>query len=536
MNLFFPICLASFCKPSSNFSLRLRRNLSDKTAVKHLNLSSSIQPFIMGSTEAKSNLGDEVQVDTTHISSSFTKYEELLRELYYISNKKRGLQNMIELYDALDKPLDSPKISIVHVAGTNGKGSVTLKIARSLEKHHKVGMLVSPHISSFRERISINGTLISEQEVETYLPQVIDLCNKHNIPATFFEIATGLAFLYFAKQGVDVVVLETGLGGRLDATNVVNHPYNPHLCIVTSIGLEHTAILGNTVELIGAEKAGVIKKNASVLVGPNVPHDVIRKVAIEMEAEGYYTADDVLGPTNYDGDGVGHEQISQVVNGMEYVDYDVENSRTARAAIRLLQTKRKNNITFPSIKLSDSDVSAGVCQRPQCRFETVMTGRGEDVHVILDIAHNPPAMITLVAKLEATYPNKHKRYVVGFSADKDIAQIGKLLLSFVPSPSNIHLVEAVNLRAAKICDILEAEPLLKESNFVENDRSITAQVKLGTALAMEKDEILVICGSVFLMAEARAALGIQEARDSDNITNVAGKGLLKCKEEMKKNA
>lgn len=335
-----------------------------------------------------------------------------------------------------------------------------------------------------------------------------------------------------------VVSAITLLLTRLDATNVVHHPYNPHLCIVTSIGLEHTAILGDTVELIGAEKAGIIKKNASVLVGPNAPHEVIRKVALEKEAEGYYTADDVLGPTHSDVDGDGHEQISQVVNGMEYVDYDLENSRTARAAIRLLQTKRKNNDAFPSIELSDSDISAGVCRRPQCRFETVMTGRGEDVHVhvILDIAHNPPAIITLVAKLEATYPNKHKRFVVGFSADKDIAQIGKLLLSVVPSPSNIHLVEALNLRAAKICDILEAEPLLKESNFVENDRSITAQVKLGTSLAMESDEILVICGNVFLMAEARAALGIHEARDSDNITNVAGKGLLKCKEEMKKNA
>ena len=379
-------------------------------------------------------------------------------------------------------------------------------------------MLISPHIASYRERISINGHLISEQEVEKYLPQILALCDKHNIKATFFEISTGLAFRYFADSGADVVVLETGLGGRLDATNVITSPV---LSVITSIGLEHIAILGNTVELIGAEKAGIIKKDCPVLVGPNVPHDTIRRCASEREAEGYYTCDDILGaaPQN---------EYNRIIHGIEYFDYDIENSRTARAALALLQKKRKNH-SFPSFSLSEEHIVNGTSQRPSCRFEEIKNG---DQLTILDIAHNPPAMKTLVAKLQASYPEKNKRFLVGFSADKDIAEIGSLLLSVVPHPSNIHLVEAVNLRAAKIVDIQKAEPRLAASNDVEKDHSITAQVKTAMRLAAENDEVLVVCGSVFLMSEARQALGIDEARDSDNITKVAGKGMMNCKERL----
>jgi dihydrofolate synthase/folylpolyglutamate synthase len=141
-------------------------------------------------------------------------------------------------------------------------------------------------------------------------------------------------------------------------------------------------------------------------------------------------------------------------------------------------------------------------------------------------------MKTLVAKLQATYPSQPKRFIVGFSADKDISEIGNLLLSVVPDPSHIHLVEAVNLRAAKLEEIFCSVPQLKDANSLVKDRSITAQVKCARELADSRGEVLVVCGSVFLMSEARQALGVEEARDSDNITKVAGKGLMKCKETL----
>lgn len=360
--------------------------------------------------------------------------------------------------------------------------------------------------------MSINGELISEKEVETYLGETLKLCDDQNIPANFFEITTGCAFRYFSESGTDVVVIETGLGGREDSTNVISRPA---LSIITSIGLEHTAILGNTVELIGAHKAGIIKKDCPALVGPNVPHETMRRCAKEQGAEAYYTCDDILGPNVTDGE-------EQFIRGTKYVDYDLENSRTARAALILLHTKKKIS------SLSEEKIAAALKERPPCRFQEVYDGNNL---VILDIAHNPPAMQTLVAKLEATYPKKNKRFVVGFSADKDIAEIGNLLLSVAPGPGNLHLVEAPNLRAAKIEKILESQPKLADCNFTLEDRSIAAQVNIAKQLAATHGEILVVCGSVFLMAEARQSIGIQEPVDSDKITAVAGVGLLQKKDK-----
>jgi len=487
----------------------------------------------------------------SELKSELTEYEQLLRKIYFISNVKKDLHNITQLNNILKQPLDDPSISIVHVAGTNGKGSVCLKIAKTLElAGYKVGLLVSPHISSYRERMSINGKLITESDVTRLLRKIFDIMETHpsQVKPTFFEITTALSFLYFQENGVDVVVLETGLGGLLDATNVIAKPV---LSVITSIGLEHTAILGNTVELIAEHKAGIIKEGCPALVGPNVPHATIRRVAKERLAEGYYTCQDVLGDEkdSSDDDNVNDNTINNnnnnnnnnkvMIQGTEYVDYDKENSRTARAAVILLG--RKHPSKFSLERITPEIIQEGIAQRPPCRFEEIITDMDEDHSndsgttrsiTILDIAHNPPAMKTLVAKLQATHPSQNKRFVVGFSADKNISEIGNLLLSVVPDPSYIHLVEAVNLRAAKLEEIFSAVPQLKNANSLVKDRSITAQVKCAREIADSRGEVMVVCGSVFLMAEARKALGVEEARDSDNITKVAGKGLMQCKEKL----
>ena len=196
---------------------------------------------------------------------------------------KLGLENIERLHKILGSPMDDPDITIIHIAGTNGKGSVALKIAKSLEqvKNNRVGLFISPHVSSFRERMQVNSCLISESEVEDRLPTIFSACEEHGIPATFFEVTAALAFFHFAESGCNVIVLETGLGGRLDATNIVK---NPAISVITSIGLEHTRILGDTVEKIALEKGGIIKKNRQVLVGPNVPLDVLRQCARDKES------------------------------------------------------------------------------------------------------------------------------------------------------------------------------------------------------------------------------------------------------------
>jgi dihydrofolate synthase/folylpolyglutamate synthase len=450
----------------------------------------------------------------------YTLYEKCVRRLYLTNlfhPVKLGLQNIERLHNALGNPMDDPNLIVVHVAGTNGKGSTSLKIARTLElAGMKVGLFVSPHIASFRERMQVNQELISEQEVEQILPMIYDICERERIPATFFEVTTALAFQFFASNKVNAVVLETGLGGRLDATNVIR---NPSVCVITSIGLEHTRILGDTIELIAMEKAGIIKKNVPVLVGPHCPHETIRKCALEKQASAYYTCGDVLEDSELAGE-------SSSVRDGEYFDYDIENAVIARAALRVLE-KKGDLKDFP---LDEDVIQKGTQQRPPCRFEE-LTVRGPTseklIPVILDVAHNPDAMIYLVKKIQATYPKKESkiRMVVGFSSDKDLTQCGRTLLDFISDPSRLHLVEAAHPRAAKLEDMFSAEPRLLNSNFNEKNRSITTQVESALCLAEKNDEMLVICGSVFLMAEAREALGIDEPRDSKYIAEVAGANL-----------
>jgi dihydrofolate synthase / folylpolyglutamate synthase len=460
----------------------------------------------------------------------YTDYELWVRRLYATNMfhpVKMGLDNIEALHDALGAPMDGSTddddddgakkgVVVAHVAGTNGKGSVALKIARTLKLGNPdltVGLFCSPHVSCFRERMLVNDSeLITEAEVVAILPRIYQICHDLDIPATFFEITTALAFAFFASRKADVVVLETGLGGRLDATNVVK---SPALSVITSIGLEHTRILGDTVELIALEKGGIIKPGRPVLVGPNAPHDVLRQCAKDKGASAYYTCDDVLGgATVKDGN-----------------DYDIENARISAAALTLLQASHPKLVPGG---ISQEIMEVGTSQRPPCRFEQVNYNNGQ-LTVILDVAHNPPAMDYLVRKLRATYPDRPGRVVVGMSSDKDLSLCCRSILEAVEQDaSRIHVVEAAHPRAAKLEAILEAFPS-NLANSVQcdlEDRSITSQVEKAIQRATEQSEVLVVCGSVFLMAEAREALGFEEPRDSDVIAELAGSGVRYAQENF----
>ena len=196
-------------------------------------------------------------------------YLDLIQHLLTVNLEagiKLGLQNVERLQEILHYPDRS--FTSIHVAGTNGKGSVCIKVARALEKAgYRTGLYTSPHISSFRERIRINGKMITEEAVESILPPLFKVIEEAGIPATFFEITTFLAFLYFAREKVDFAVLETGLGGRLDATNIVS----PCLSVITSISLDHTEILGGSCEEIAHEKGGSSRReflSSSALASP----------------------------------------------------------------------------------------------------------------------------------------------------------------------------------------------------------------------------------------------------------------------------
>ncbi len=240
----------------------------------------------------------------------------------------------------------------IHVGGTNGKGSVTVKIGAVLQHlGYKVGVFTSPHITTYRERIQINGQMIPDAVAEEIIAEVFDRA------LSFFDVLTLLAFSYFAREKVDFAVIEVGLGGRLDATNVIR----PEVAIITSIGYDHKELLGNTLEQIAFEKGGIIKSNVPLVVGPTAVPFFPSAKAVTRE-----------------------------------LFYDDENRAIARAALAFLGIHSEQ----------------GLQERPPCRFEQVG-------NVIFDVAHNPSAFERLRLALEMHFPGKKFPFYLAFSKDKD---------------------------------------------------------------------------------------------------------------------
>ncbi|GMF27961.1 unnamed protein product [Phytophthora fragariaefolia] len=457
------------------------------------------------------------------VAATTATYEMLLQRLYQVnrfSAVKLGLENMQKLNAAFGDP--ASQFEIVHVAGTNGKGSVSFKVAKALERSGcKTGLFVSPHVACFRERVQVNGKLISESEVCEALSEIFNISAQLRIPATFFEITTMLAFLHFAKQGVDCVVLETGLGGRLDSTNIVN----PALSVITSIGLDHTRILGITIEAIAREKAGIVKPNVPVVIGPNAPVNVM------MEFAARNNAPLVRVPLQAD-----FEE-----------DYNAENTAIAREAcvqLNALHAVQPGGTRIPKglcVDFSSKSVNAALESRPPCRFQVLHVMRPNSkerkVTVVLDVAHNPQAIDKLAGLLHKRFPDKKFRFVCGFSADKAINKVLDKITDVVRAThpgeeeeelqSRIHLVKANHPRGASLVEInlslagssVNGEPKFEYESISSIKEGVDAA--LAASRASADDEVVVVCGSVFLMAEARQALGLKEPIDSAALNAVA---------------
>jgi dihydrofolate synthase/folylpolyglutamate synthase len=360
-------------------------------------------------------------------------YDTLIKKLLAMPGRR---VKTFEAFQKLDRFLGFPHRSFrtVHVGGTNGKGSVSTKIAEGLRfEGYRVGVFTSPHISCVRERIRINGEMISEEEVVHHLSAIFTDISRMQAKDehSFFDILTALAFVYFREAQVDWAVVEVGLGGRLDATNVID----PKMAVITSIGYDHMEILGDTLEKIAAEKAGIAKAGVPFIAGP--------------KAIAFYP----------------HAEAVQPVIGF----YDEENSAIAAAALRRLG-------------ISERAIEMGIRIRPNCRFEVIG-------NTVLDAAHNPDAFCRLIEALLAHFPREKFHFIVAFSKDKEWQACLDLI-----------------------------RPLAAKISFVNSHRRFvplggkTVQEALGTVDARE-----VICGSFYLMAEARRCLGIREPCDPEQI-------------------
>jgi dihydrofolate synthase/folylpolyglutamate synthase len=398
-----------------------------------------------------------------------TLYLNLLRRLFEVNlhgGTKLGLSNILSLCKALANP--ERAFRSIHIAGTNGKGSVAVKIAKGLEcQGNRVGLYTSPHVSSFRERISINGKMISEEAICSYLNIIFSIIEQQKIPATFFEITTALAFCYFAAQKVDYAVLETGLGGRLDATNVVI----PDLTVITSIALEHTEILGNTLELIGKEKGGILKPGVPVILGPTA-HNIPLLLSTPC---------------------------IKVTNS--FTTFEMENRAVAETALKLL-------------KLDQKKIKIALTARLPCRLETVLY-KGQKI--LLDVAHNPEGLNYLFRSLK--HLQKNFRIVCGISKTKDLPAC----LSIIREHANhIHLIQAPNGRGAspeKLKKILLEQGMAEERISLYSSIPNAINSALGSAFKY-KEEVLV-CGSFFIMSGVRQNLGFEEPRDLFDMQEVS---------------
>jgi dihydrofolate synthase/folylpolyglutamate synthase len=386
-------------------------------------------------------------------------YSQVLDRLFSLS-PSLSAKSSLSTAEAFHRALDFPTFAYptIHIAGSNGKGSVTTKIAKVLElSGYRVGVYTSPHLFSFRERMVINSLPISEEEVVEGLNRLFQLEQDLNLTATFFELTTFLAFEYFRNHQVDVAVIETGLGGRLDATNVIH----PLLTVITSISREHTQILGEEIELIAAEKAGIIKSKIPVVLGPKARAQAIYNRAKELDCQVF------------------------IANKLSAF-YDEENTEIAHLALKQLT----------SFTISTEALALGLTIRPSCRFERI----GE---VLFDVAHNPEAIFYLLQALHYFYPHSRFRFLVGFSKDKEYDRCLDLIADVA---THIHLVQAPSQRAAKVEELAEA---LKH----EDPALYTAHPSIGEGViqaydqAVSKGEVLVICGSFYIMAEAKRALG-----------------------------
>lgn len=405
---------------------------------------------------------------------STPSYEALLEKLYTLSRGKSTLS--LEPMHALNHMAGNPTkdLRTVHVAGTNGKGSVTTKIAHALTlAGYKVGCYTSPHISSFRERICINGTLISKEELCVLLPPLMQQADDAHLPYSFFEITTLLAFCFFAKNQVDVAVIETGLGGRLDATNIIH----PDLSVITSISYDHTALLGTTLEAIAEEKGGIIKPGVPVVLGPHAQLPILLEKAHALGAQGY------LAPA------------------MD-TDYDAENSAVAQTALHVLQEK--------GWRLSEGAILEGLAKRPACRMEEVSAPTLPLKPIILDVAHNPDGIDKLLQALTLRYPNKPIYLLAGFCSDKDVGPMLKMLLE---RAIGVTFSQAQHPRALSALSLLQQAQTFKSDKPIEARADLKEAVYLAARVAAKENALLLICGSFFIMSEVRSLLGFNEECD-----------------------
>lgn len=396
---------------------------------------------------------------------------------------KEGLENIEALMDILDHP--ERKFKAVHIAGTNGKGSVAHLLASYFqERGCKTGLFTSPHLVDFRERIRLNGQMISEEAVLAFFDKFKTQFDQ--LEPSFFEMTTALAFYYFAEQKVDVAVIEVGLGGRLDATNVLS----PLLSVITNISLEHTQMLGDSIAKIAAEKAGIIKAKTPVVIGEFNPESfpVFEDIANQKDAPLFLAEDnysfngdfndlsvtDVLGNTLY-------EHLQMPLQG----EYQLKNLKTFLQATEVIEElwPAEKDVVPQAIRNVVSNTGF------QGRWQVL---RREPL-TICDVGHNPGGL-SLTMKQLAQYPCRQLRMVFGMVSDKDIDKA----VSLLPQDALYYVCQAKIERALPATDLAER---MRQHGLQCRVAGIVADAFRQANADAAPDDLIFIGGSCFVVGE-----------------------------------
>lgn len=404
---------------------------------------------------------------------------------------KEGLYNTKVLDEHFGHP--HKKYRTIHIAGTNGKGSCAHTLAAILQCCGlKVGLYTSPHLRDFRERIRVNGKMISKERVVDFVDKEKDFFEP--LHPSFFELTTALAFSYFAEEDVDIAVIEVGLGGRLDCTNIIT----PLLSIVTNISFDHTQFLGNTLSQIATEKAGIFKKNVPALVGETVPETrtVFEKVAQAVGAPITFAENQpevISSAVNERGQRIYETRNFGNIAGQLSGECQQYNTNTLLAAIQLLREK------YPDLPIKLEHVLKGfseVCQL------TELMGRWQVLKshptIICDTGHNAGGWMYLGSQLRKWAPSS-LHVVFGMAGDKDLSSV----LSQLPPKAHYYWCRASVRRAA---DEKELAHKAAEYGLVGTTYSSVEKAYQAARSTAKETDLIFVGGSTFVVADLLASL------------------------------
>jgi dihydrofolate synthase/folylpolyglutamate synthase len=388
----------------------------------------------------------------------------------------------------------------IHVAGTNGKGSVCAFLASILEEAgYRVGLYTSPHLVKFNERIQINRAPVSDDELVSVMMWIDELigCETETLgrPATFFEYITGVAFEVFRRRAVDIAIIETGLGGRLDATNIVD----PLVAVITSISMDHADYLGTSLAAIAGEKGGIIKKMRPVVVGCQVPEvlGVLERIAAERSCQLFNSNRDVnarLMSESLEGLDV-HFQTTRQDYGIIRLPvlgrHQIENARSALMAVEVARDSG-------AISVSQVQIKRGIeCMKWPARLQVI----GESPLMLLDCAHNADAALKLADYVRTLAKSRPVGFIVGMCRDKDLAQFLQPFETIVSVCWPVTLQTERSLRQADLLEELGRHPW-RICSLALRDALLDAQ-----KWADQQNGIVCIAGSIYLAGEVLETLG-----------------------------